>query len=214
MKKTKVIALVLCAAIMMMGAGYAYWTDTLTINNTVSTGELNVEFLGTGVTNNDPYANITWATADAVNEVNNVSILTTNLYPGASVGFNTTIANTGTIPAVLKPVGFTNPVVASLTNANGVALTQVTPDEKAKFFVTGTVSYDGHSVTIPANTVNLSNIETINYYLPQTLPAGKSVIMNLTLTLDPALTGDTLENKYVNTVMTLNFKQHNDPAAQ
>jgi predicted ribosomally synthesized peptide with SipW-like signal peptide len=44
MKKTKLIALTLVVAIMLMGAGYAAWTDTLTVNHTVNTGKLDVDF--------------------------------------------------------------------------------------------------------------------------------------------------------------------------
>jgi len=50
MKKSRFLVLALVLAVMLMGAGYAYWTDTLTINNTVSTGELNVRFAGTNTT--------------------------------------------------------------------------------------------------------------------------------------------------------------------
>jgi predicted ribosomally synthesized peptide with SipW-like signal peptide len=211
MKRTRVIALVLCAAIMLMGAGYAYWSDTLTINNTVSTGELNVEFLNTGVIA-DPtnVASITWATADVEDEVNNISFTASNLYPGASVGYTTTIANTGTIPAVLKPITFSYPAVA-LTNANGIALTQlITATDKANFIIGGNVVYDGITIPIPSG-ITLANIESINLLLPQALPAGKSVVMNLTLTVNPNLTQNQLENSYINANMTLNWKQHNNP---
>ncbi|WP_105619671.1 hypothetical protein [Vallitalea okinawensis] len=44
MNKTKVIAFVLVLSIILMGAGYAYWTDSIQLNTTVSTGEFNVKF--------------------------------------------------------------------------------------------------------------------------------------------------------------------------
>ena len=44
MKKVRFLALAMVVALGLMGAGYAYWTDTLTINNTVTTGEFNVQF--------------------------------------------------------------------------------------------------------------------------------------------------------------------------
>lgn len=212
MKRTKIIALVLCASIMLMGAGYAYWSDTLVINNTVSTGELNVEFQNTSVVG-DPtnVATIGWTkgAADTADEINNVAITTSNMYPGAVVGLNTTIANTGTIPAVLKPIVFADQ--ATTIVKNGVTLQQITTDaDKANFIIGGTVTYDGVTTAVPAG-VTLANISQINTLLPQTLPVGKAVTLNLTLTLNSGLTNDQLENRYVNTVMTLNFKQHNDP---
>ena len=43
MKRTKFLALVLVVAVMLMGAGYAYWTERITVNGTVSTGILDVD---------------------------------------------------------------------------------------------------------------------------------------------------------------------------
>jgi predicted ribosomally synthesized peptide with SipW-like signal peptide len=43
--KKKIIALTLAASVMLAGAGYAFWTDNLTISNTVSTGEFDVKFV-------------------------------------------------------------------------------------------------------------------------------------------------------------------------
>lgn len=43
MKKTKMLALTLVVAIMLAGAGYAAWTDTIKVNTTLETGEFKVE---------------------------------------------------------------------------------------------------------------------------------------------------------------------------
>lgn len=43
--KKKVIGLTLALSTMLTGAGYAFWTDTLNITNTVSTGEFNVKYV-------------------------------------------------------------------------------------------------------------------------------------------------------------------------
>lgn len=45
MKKTRFLALLLVASLMLMGAGYAWWNDATTIENTVSTGKLDVTFV-------------------------------------------------------------------------------------------------------------------------------------------------------------------------
>lgn len=206
MKRTRVIALVLCAAIMMMGAGYAYWSDTLVINNTVTTGELEVVFQGSSVTTDATnVANISLPTASNNNK--SIAILATNMYPGATYTLTTTIANTGTIPAVLKPITFADQVDASL-----VGKTQIlTVADKAHFIVTGNVVYNGVPYAVPAG-VTLANISQINSLLPQTLGVGESALVNLTLTLDSGLLLDQLENRYVKTNMTLNWTQQNDPA--
>ncbi|MDT3699990.1 MAG: hypothetical protein RO469_11260 [Thermincola sp.] len=50
MKKTKFVLLSLVVAMILMGAGYAAWTQTFTINSTVSTGELFVLVTNNGIT--------------------------------------------------------------------------------------------------------------------------------------------------------------------
>lgn len=44
MKKSKLLVGVLVASMALLGTGYAYWTDQLTVNATVSTGELKVVY--------------------------------------------------------------------------------------------------------------------------------------------------------------------------
>ncbi len=43
--KRKVLACVLACAMLFLGMGYAYWTDSLQIDNAVTTGELQVKFV-------------------------------------------------------------------------------------------------------------------------------------------------------------------------
>jgi len=52
MKRAKFVLLVVVAALVLMGAGYAAWTQTFTISSTVSAGELfvKVDHENTGVT--------------------------------------------------------------------------------------------------------------------------------------------------------------------
>ena len=44
MNRMKFLTLILLFSFFVMGAGYAYWSETVTINSTVSTGNLSVEF--------------------------------------------------------------------------------------------------------------------------------------------------------------------------
>ncbi|MFZ5352001.1 MAG: SipW-dependent-type signal peptide-containing protein [Bacillota bacterium] len=116
MKKTRFLALALVVAVMLMGAGYAAWTDQLVINNTVETGELNVVFVeqeGSIYPPQGPYPII--LAGDVTGNVNpmncftEVSIdqenqkLTTvkveNLYPGVMTYYHVKFQNIGTIPA-------------------------------------------------------------------------------------------------------------------
>ena len=47
--KRKVLACVLACAMLFLGMGYAYWTDSLQIDTTVTTGELDVKFVDLGL---------------------------------------------------------------------------------------------------------------------------------------------------------------------
>jgi len=108
MKKTKLIALTMVVAIMMVGAGYAAWTDQLNINTTVNTGELDLEFVDRGeateltlaphVTGQVDYAQDT----DGEWDVANVTL--SNLYPGAEASVSLKIQNNSTIPVKMNSI--------------------------------------------------------------------------------------------------------------
>lgn len=109
MKRTRILALVLAVAVMMMGAGYAAWTDTLTITHTVSTGELDVMF-GDGTVDfqadNDGVAEGTGFVTTDANDVNSstATVTLSNLYPGAVATVTIPVENIGSIPAKLSVV--------------------------------------------------------------------------------------------------------------
>jgi hypothetical protein len=48
MRKSKFLVLVLVLSIALMGAGYAAWQDTVTVNHVINTGQLDVHFVRTG----------------------------------------------------------------------------------------------------------------------------------------------------------------------
>lgn len=107
MKKTKFLSLVLVVAIMMMGAGYAAWQETLTINHTVSTGNVDVD-LANGAAKY--YKNMTIATEDGlvrsgssvVGSEQEATVTLTNLYPGGKVVVTIPVINNSTIPVKYK----------------------------------------------------------------------------------------------------------------
>jgi len=121
MKRTKLIAAALVIAIMLMGAGYAYWQQDLIINTTVDTGELKLEFLPLldyefpddhgGYDNalcEDDYINV-----DVDVESEKISFYIENIYPGSGGYLKFRIANTGTVPA--RVTGLT-PVLSAGTS--------------------------------------------------------------------------------------------------
>lgn len=109
MKKSRFLALIMVVAVMLMGAGFAYWNDTVTINATAASGELDLAFGGirdisiTGCC--DLYHPRECSDVDmtVVNmagddpEVQTISM--TGMYPGAFFWYRTSIENVGTVAA-------------------------------------------------------------------------------------------------------------------
>jgi len=110
----KKFALPLLLVIMLgaIGLSYAWWTETLTINGTVNTGELTVKMGNFGeafwqhIWFADVSAHVTTDYAILDNGYT-VSVTLGNYYPGAMVRFNVPIKNVGTIPAVISSVELT-----------------------------------------------------------------------------------------------------------
>lgn len=128
MKKSRMIALTLVVAIMLLGAGYAAWSDTLTITSTVKTGKLDVNMLqdgasvvvqqSTGVAESETIGRTkTIAVGDDVATVN-----VDNLYPGAVVVVTIPVKNDSTIPVIASgeviPTGDANYTVTGLDFVN------------------------------------------------------------------------------------------------
>lgn len=145
MKKVRFIVLTLVVAMMLMGAGYAAWTDKLTIEEIiVETGVLDVDFVPMGdddvLVQASMYVN---AIADIVDfkgyepefqldeidgsNKDKVAIAITNLYPGAEVTATMKIKNLGTIPVkldklILEKQPGSDPVLLQYIDVTGAAL--------------------------------------------------------------------------------------------
>lgn len=131
MKKSRFLALVLVVAVMMMGAGYAYWTQNLTITNTIKTGVLDVVFT-------DPDLEIdTYMDDDSDIDLNGNHGLTLSLvdaYPGAEVTVYFTLDNEGTMEANVR--GFE--IADGAVKAELVLCKSITVDNTTTDFSEGT----------------------------------------------------------------------------
>jgi len=96
MKKSRFIVGILVMAIMLMGAGYAAWTQGFTVTNTVNTGEL---LITAGISNlvvdDDRYMS-------AIDD--DMEVVISDLYPGGSVTYDVTFKNEGTLAAKLEEI--------------------------------------------------------------------------------------------------------------
>ena len=104
MKKTRFLVLALAVAVMMMGAGYAWWSETVVISSQVDTGYLDVEIEsiattpdeGVSMTSNYDNAYGTSATLKFI-----------DMYPGMGGTAVITFKNKSTMPVKLaKDVEF------------------------------------------------------------------------------------------------------------
>lgn len=112
MKKRGFIALALVVAIALVGAGYAAWTDTLFINTTVKTGNLDMSFEDKGEAIELKLGEMVTGVVDyAQDEENNggnnwdiANVTLQNLYPGAKADLNLKMVNTGSIPVEMERI--------------------------------------------------------------------------------------------------------------
>lgn len=125
MKKVKFLALAMVFAIMLMGVGYAAWTDTITVNTTVATGNLDVDFtnapqanrldgvgaldLNTGFSSKiNPLTAVLNENASDNGEISDViNVNAGNLYPGAKFEVLARVTNNGSIGAILGGLDIT-----------------------------------------------------------------------------------------------------------
>lgn len=105
MKKTKFIALALIVAMALTGAGYAYWTETLTVKNTIKTGMLDFIFTDVAIKifdENEGNAfvgeSILLVNSDEKdNGDTSLSFELLNMHPGAGANIKFNVLNNGTI---------------------------------------------------------------------------------------------------------------------
>ena len=96
MKKSRLLIAVLVCAVMMMGVGYAWWNDVLTVNGTVKTGTFDVDFVNTSI---EKIGSENYLDISVNSEQDDVINFTVgNLYPGAEFKVTSGFVNNGSIP--------------------------------------------------------------------------------------------------------------------
>lgn len=124
MKKTRFLALTLVVSIMLLGAGYAIWTDSIQVSAVATTGNLNVKWLVGDEGMKGPWehpltagvearissqigigqSSDVWHHQHARTEAkriddNTIEVKAINLYPGARFTVDMRAINVGTVPA-------------------------------------------------------------------------------------------------------------------
>lgn len=169
MKKTRFLVLALAVAIMLMGAGYAYWTETLTIENIVTTGKLDFTFQNASLGDTDTYMD----RQDSYCRVkqgddNTIEIRLADMYPGAEADLSFELKNSGTMEAKVKNFNF-QPDIA---------------DEYEHFLVTSFTIDGGNNII--GTPVKLSELDTVLDGEVIPIDKGEEKEFALTLQIDPA----------------------------
>ena len=105
MKTAKLGAMFLVSlmALAGIGASYSAWADTLTMNGTVNTGTVDVEFIApSAFGDGDAGYEISSITAWLV-DMDTMRVVVTNAYPCIDYFFDFGIHNAGTIPVQFHP---------------------------------------------------------------------------------------------------------------
>ena len=103
--KPGVVFVAAIVALMGIGFGYAHWTETITVEGTVTTG--NLELVPTceieKLAPDGPYGEV-----DCEIEGDTVTYRISNAFPCMKVRVNFSLANTGSIPAGLYKIAFSD----------------------------------------------------------------------------------------------------------
>jgi len=138
--RKRIIACVLACAMLLMGAGYAYWTDVTTMTAVVDAGEFNVDFVAAEKLGNNfdatNYQNTGWVTQGYDTEYGYYDKIESNLadpnvndnlvnfsesqiimdikelYPGHAEYYGATVKNTGNVAAKIGKIN------SAITNCN------------------------------------------------------------------------------------------------
>ncbi|SES87073.1 SipW-cognate class signal peptide [Natronincola peptidivorans] len=198
MKKSRFLALILVVAVMMMGAGYAYWTQDLTIENTITTGRLEVEFEGPELVlpNNTYMHESSDFDIDDDADIPALKLDLVDAYPGAQADISFKLVNKGTLAAIVKGFDFSE-VVGEGTNEGLVLCKKLSVDGNEKVF--------SEKTTLKDALLNELNIRLE--------PDNDHVEVKMTLQIDPDAKNNDLKQGQEGAIeFTINMKayQYND----
>jgi hypothetical protein len=187
MKKIGLLCMVLVLALGLMGAGLSYWTETLQIEGTVKTGELDACFIDYKAADNDAgdaadgYGEVSVKFYDGpdsepaaapIVDMSKCVITVKNAYPGYVATVALAIKNNGTLPAKVKAVTYSGDVAGECVFS-----------AKLTTFVAGYV-----------------------------LPVGTTQTDTLQISI-PTSAGNEVEKQIYNMEVLIDFCQENDPSA-
>lgn len=106
MKKARLLIVTLVCTVMLMGVGYAWWTDSVAIGGTAATGNMDVHFengIFFPIVLSSPYVK----PSRIIVESRKIACKFDNLYPGAIGNVDFVVKNDSTIPVKLDTAKIT-----------------------------------------------------------------------------------------------------------
>ncbi|WP_044339882.1 SipW-dependent-type signal peptide-containing protein [Rossellomorea aquimaris] len=227
MKSTKFIAGALVAGMMLTGAGYAYWTDQVAISNTVSTGEMKVEFdeefIFPGIIDIDTAGENRYVDSKITHGAKTTSVEIKNMYPGAMSLFAAKVENKGSIPAVLDNVDITSTQSSAILDTNllaagGYIHLDKNNNLKGGDYFIGTLGSLESDLNDMLDSVRLEPGDYILFDIPEeykdevaaAIPAYNPEEQNCIIFYLNHNAGDDAELQTAEFDIDLNWKQHND----
>lgn len=216
MKRSKFLLLTLVAAMVLMGAGYAAWTQVFTINSTVSTGELFVDVVE-GAATIDKYDGTQWnddvtvdgltnvvssvdgSTSDSGNTtLRSITFTIGEMFPGTRANNTFTIKNEGNVnvKAVLSDPGY--------AISDGDAASELWHDLGFEVYVDNVF----HSACGGEGTPKLVSLANIIKNAIGDIAVGEEKIITIKQTL-PYSSGNDTENDEITWRVNLQFEQDN-----
>jgi len=149
MKNKKFITAVLVLSMMLMGAGYAAWTQDFTVTANVNTGELDIALISDGevaistMINDVKTEDTTYAsgTVEILSSTYTANVVLDDMYPGAIAEFDVEVENTGTVGIQLDNIGDAVEVDDALLGTYTISAEIATPNYDIAVGETETVHY-------------------------------------------------------------------------
>lgn len=165
--RRSIIGGVMALSLILMGTGYAYWTDTLNVTTKATTGELDVTFVDLGLY--AQYSNEVkkggWSVVDGIYRDNNNGFIPDDYFMRGTSDYNI-IAKDGSVDAYKKDASMYNNVDFDAEFVDGQAI--------GKDFTSG------KNVVYKADTIGSDAIElTVDNMYPGYGQAFRSDILNL-----------------------------------
>jgi len=174
MKKSRLLVFALALAVVIMGAGYAAWTDDLKINASVNTGQLDVHFVDEGTFDLDEYVTGTvnyQRDGSGNNDLDIANVKLENLYPGAKAKVTLKMENNSTIPVKMNKITDTR---SANWDVNGVNFEQI--GASLRFY-----NADGENIEF-ANTTTYANPWAPTHLEDVELPVGGYATISFSFT--------------------------------